>query len=248
MRHSTLQTPTRVRRERLLTGRRRVRFSAVLFRMQILLMGTSNLLPGNAAWRRLAGHGLAFADYNAWSRLFLGAEALPAGVDLVAWVVCLEDLFPAALIADLENADAGASERLAEEVASATQPLEQFLRDSSAAHVLVAWSYRQRASAVRWAERVPGWTQLSRLWESRLRDFQSQSSRVLAMPLRSLFASQGLDRCLDARNLYFAHCHFSFQGLDAVARDRGDCRTLDAACEKSVGFGLRQYALGRGRR
>jgi hypothetical protein len=31
--------------------------------MQILLMGTSNLLPGNAAWQSLAGHSLEFADY-----------------------------------------------------------------------------------------------------------------------------------------------------------------------------------------
>ena len=118
------------------------------FGMQILLTGTSNLLPGNAAWQRLAGHRLEFADYNAWSRLFLGAVGPAGRLRSSAWVVRLEDLFPAALIADLENADAGANQRLAEEVASATLPLQQFLQGPSAAHVLVAWSYRQRPPAV----------------------------------------------------------------------------------------------------
>lgn len=185
--------------------------------MKILLMSTSNLLPGNVAWRCLAGYGLEFADYNAWSRILLAAEAPPADVDLFTWVVCLEDLFPATLIADLESAEAEANDRLAQAVASVTQPLELFLRGSSAVPVLVAWSYRERASAVRWAEHVPGWAQVSRLWENRLRELQSQSGRLLVLPLRSLFASQGLDRCVDARNLYFAHCHFSSQGLGVLA-------------------------------
>ena len=189
-----------------------------VIRMKILMMGTSNLLPGNTAWRCLADHSLEFADYNAWSRIFLGGESLPANVDLITWVVCLEDLFPATLITDLESSEMGADERLAQEVAGLTQPLESFLQDSSAVQIVVAWSYRERASAVRWAEHVPGWSQVSRLWESRLRELQLQSSRLLEMPLRDLFASPGLDRCMDARNLYFAHCHFSSQGLGVLAR------------------------------
>lgn len=186
--------------------------------MKILITGTCNLCSGNAAWKSCSSlHELVFGDYNTWSQVFLDPVAESSGVDLVVWVVCLEDMISPHIITELESESPGAHDILSDEIFHLSSPLASFLGRPLGIGVVVAWAKGEQVSAIQSARQVPAWEQVSRAWEERLRELQNNQPRLLLLPLLPLFARLGLASCFDPRNFYFAHCHFSFQGLKVLA-------------------------------
>lgn len=181
--------------------------------MKILFMGTGNLFPGSAVWSSLASHELKFAELNEWSQILVVPNDLDKEIELVVWVVCLEDLVPKALNPIERDIF---SDR---EIERQLGPLKTFCQEPEKTDIIVAWSYGESYSSIQSARCKPRIEMVNSAWENHLRNLQKDHERLFLLPLYPQFASKGLTRCYDKRNYYAGFCRFSFQGLKVIAKN-----------------------------
>jgi FkbH-like protein len=175
---------------------------------QILrVCGTSNLLPGAAAWRPLEAKAtLAFGEYGDWP------QALLAGADdPVLWVLILEDLIGPDRV---EGLDAEAMDALLNPI---LDPLRARFEGRGSATALVAWSAWRPDAIVRASRRPTAWQRLARRLETALYALAAQYPGLHLIALDEVFAIEGLRGAFDARNLYAARCRLSRRGLGELA-------------------------------
>lgn len=187
--------------------------------MNLLLMGTGNLLPGSVVWESLAECNIRFAEYNAWCQILLDSTNIEKDTDLIVWVLNLDDIFPKSLFTMIMSENNRNNKTLEDEIERQTAPLRAFLESNKQLRIVVAWLLHKPSTAIQYARQNPLFFRLNQLWEERLRLLQKEHEGLFLLPLYHLFAREGMKHCLDARNFYAADCRFSFQGLKIIARN-----------------------------
>jgi FkbH-like protein len=188
--------------------------------MNIMFMSTGNLLPGSAAWSSLASHRLQFAELNMWSQILMAPDGLDKQLDLIVWVVNLEDLIPRSLSSQAGNVDEDTS--LESEIRLQLEPLRAFCDGHGKTRIIVAWSHGATYSPIQYARCIPWFEKVNSAWERQLRDLQADCEGLFLLPLYPQFALTGLTKCYDTRNYYAGYCRFSFQGIKIIAQSVSD--------------------------
>lgn len=188
--------------------------------MDILVLGTSFLLPGSHHWAPLAEkHRLTFGGYDQWSRVLLAGGPEADGAEARAWVVFLADLVPPEALNGLAAAKSE-GERLASLeniLAPILAPLDAHLGRRPDQPLIAAWSAPLEGSPVASARGLPAWDLVGRALEEALRQRTSQHPGLFLLPLDRHLAQEGLAACLDERNFYAARCRLSGKGLKVLA-------------------------------
>lgn len=177
--------------------------------MNLVISGSSYLLPNNKAWRPLqAKAGLVFADYGAWATTLLQADPL----DSVAIVLFLDDLV------DVRTHDE----------AEARGVLDGFLKVLRSRLVtarnptIVAFASCDTTTVVQSARHASTASRLHAWFLGEAYALAEEHGGLSIVDLDRLFGTIGVGAALDTRNWYVAHCRVSSRGLaclaDALAR------------------------------
>ncbi|MFH1034806.1 MAG: HAD-IIIC family phosphatase, partial [Pseudomonadota bacterium] len=203
----------------------------------LLICGTSFLLPGNPAWSALAAvRQLEFAGYDQWANLLLDPEPGPEPAAALAWVVFLEDLLPGAALAPaLALADPQDRQQAFLALLSPLlAPLDVFLANHPQTPLIVAYSLPAWGSAIAGARALPAWEQARQAWEELLRQRLGANLGLYLLPLDRHLARLGLDQAFDDRNFYAARCRLSTGGLRVLAQSLADILTRITGAAKKV--------------
>ncbi|HTH97516.1 MAG TPA: HAD-IIIC family phosphatase [Stellaceae bacterium] len=165
-----------------------------------ILAGTSFLLPGHAAWRRLGDEAaVEFADYGAWAAALATAPA-ERPVVLVLF------------LADLLGGAGEGEDALAPLLAALDRRLSQ-----ASAPTLVGFAVGEDGSALAGLRRPTVQDRAARLLADALYQRATKAAGLLVLPLDPLFGRIGTDRAYDMRNYYAARCRLSAAGLGLAA-------------------------------
>ena len=164
------------------------------------ITGSSFLVPANRSWADLSDlYELKFGEYGEWSAAVSGA----ATTDIVVAVVILDDIIRSQ----------GMDDESIKVICESIFRLISSRLERSNGVTIVAILSGEAHSAVRNAKIMTQRYRIHHWMVERLQSLADQFPHLYIMNLDAVFSSIGLEKALDSRNWYFAHCRLSSMGI-----------------------------------
>ncbi len=204
--------------------------------MKIRLTCTSYLPERSPVWRGLAKVGeLEIGGYGDWP------VALDRANDQVAlvWVLFLEDLFGWRCHQD-------GLEAVQDAITVALAALDRRLENADGP-TIVAWLGWYHESPIRRARRRTERDRAASMFEAALWERVEKFLHLYLLSLDDLFATEGLQCCLDARNYQASRCRLSLKGMTLLAAglealiqrlQKPACKALVLDCDNTLWGGV----------